>query len=55
MNATRLFVLGVALIALHVIDDSFLQPQPGTSAAITSSAAWCRSPCSRSRDGPTRA
>jgi uncharacterized protein len=29
---TRLFHLGVAVIALHVIDDSFLQPQPGTSA-----------------------
>ena len=28
-----LFRLGVALIALHVIDDSFLQPQRGTSAA----------------------
>ena len=29
----RLFLLGVAVIALHVIDDSFLQPQPGTSAS----------------------
>jgi uncharacterized protein len=28
----RLFVLGAAVIALHVIDDSFLQPSPGTSA-----------------------
>ena len=28
-----LFRLGVALIALHIIDDSFLQPQRGTSAA----------------------
>ena len=28
-----LFLGSVALIALHVIDDSFLQPQPGTSAA----------------------
>jgi alpha/beta superfamily hydrolase len=27
-----LFVLGVAVIALHVLDDSFLQPSPGTSA-----------------------
>ena len=26
-----LFVLGIALIALHVLDDNFLQPQPGTS------------------------
>jgi uncharacterized protein len=29
---SRLFVLGVAVIALHVLDDSFLQPAPGTSA-----------------------
>ena len=28
-----LFLASLALIALHVIDDSFLQPQPGTSAA----------------------
>ena len=28
-----LFLGSIALIALHVIDDSFLQPQPGTSAA----------------------
>jgi len=27
-----LYVAAIALIALHVIDDSFLQPQPGTSA-----------------------
>jgi uncharacterized protein len=37
MTTTRttpvLFLASVALIALHVIDDSFLQPQPGTSAA----------------------
>ena len=33
MTAYRLFLLGVAVIALHVIDDSFLQPQRGTSAA----------------------
>jgi uncharacterized protein len=26
------FLAGAALIALHVVDDSFLQPQPGTSA-----------------------
>jgi uncharacterized protein len=30
--STPLFILGIALIALHVVDDSFLQPQPGTSA-----------------------
>jgi len=28
-----IFLAATALIALHVIDDSFLQPQPGTSAA----------------------
>jgi hypothetical protein len=27
-----LFMLGVAVIALHVLDDGFLQPAPGTSA-----------------------
>jgi hypothetical protein len=27
-----LFVLAAALIAVHVIDDSFVQPQPGTGA-----------------------
>ena len=47
----RLFVLGVAAIALHVLDDSFLQPPPGTSAgdhlvsglvplAVLALAAW---------------
>jgi uncharacterized protein len=29
---TVLFLIAIALIALHVIDDNFLQPQPGTSA-----------------------
>src|SRR5215207_4916767 len=28
---TVLFLIGVALIALHVLDDNVLQPQPGTS------------------------
>src|SRR3954465_3282167 len=28
-----LFVAAVVLIAVHVIDDSFVQPQPGTSAS----------------------
>ena len=28
-----LFLLGTALVALHVADDSFLQPPAGTSAA----------------------
>ena len=27
-----LFLIGAGAIALHVADDSFLQPQPGTSA-----------------------
>ena len=46
-----LFVLGVATIALQVLDDSFLQPSPGTSAgdhlvsglvplAVLALAAW---------------
>jgi uncharacterized protein len=28
-----LFLLGIGLIGVHVVDDNFLQPQPGTSAA----------------------
>src|SRR5215218_8451252 len=28
---TVLFLIGLALIALHVLDDNFVQPQPGTS------------------------
>ena len=28
----RLFVLGAAMIAVHVLDDSFLQPSSGSSA-----------------------
>jgi hypothetical protein len=28
----RIFLAAVGVIALHVVDDSFLQPQPGTSA-----------------------
>jgi len=27
-----LFLLGAAVVALHVLDDNFIQPQPGTSA-----------------------
>src|SRR3954468_21780537 len=30
---TGVFLLAVLLIAVHVIDDSFVQPQPGTSAS----------------------
>jgi uncharacterized protein len=48
---TMLFVLAIAVIALHVIDDNFLQPRPGTSPAdhlvsglvplaILAGAAW---------------
>ena len=28
---TLIFLIGLALIALHVLDDNFVQPQPGTS------------------------
>src|SRR5262245_34298616 len=45
-------IAAVAVLALHVVDDSFLQPQPGTSAgdhvvsgfvplALLALAAWC--------------
>ena len=66
MNSTRLFVVGVALIALHVIDDSFVQPQPGTSAAdhlvsglvplaLLALAAWAYPRLRGGRRGATRA
>ena len=29
----RMFAIAIALIALHVVDDNFLQPEPGTAAA----------------------
>jgi dienelactone hydrolase len=29
---TGLFLLGMAAVAVHVVDDNFVQPQPGTSA-----------------------
>jgi uncharacterized protein len=32
-NITRAFTAAVAVIALHIADDSFFQPEPGTSAA----------------------
>ena len=32
-SETKLAVTGTAVIAVHVLDDNFLQPQPGTSAA----------------------
>src|SRR4051794_20954394 len=28
----RLFLAGAVIVALHLVDDSFVQPQPGTSA-----------------------
>jgi uncharacterized protein len=31
MNRTALFLLAIAAIAIHLIDDNFLAPQPGTS------------------------
>jgi hypothetical protein len=31
-SRTLLFLLGIALIALHLLDDNFIQPEPGTSA-----------------------
>ena len=51
VRESKLFALGVAVIALHVLDDSFLQPSPGTSAgdhlvsglvpvAVLALAAW---------------
>jgi hypothetical protein len=54
-----LFLLGTALVALHVVDDSFLQPPAGTSAidhlasglvplALLAAAAWAHG---RSRSG----
>ncbi len=59
---TALFVLGVATIALHVLDDSFLQPPPGTSAgdhlvsglvplAVLALAAWIHPRLSGGRRG----
>src|SRR5262249_52382793 len=33
LNEVGLVRLAVAVIALHVVDDNFLQPNPGTSAA----------------------
>ncbi|MEN3283670.1 MAG: uncharacterized protein V7607_4810 [Solirubrobacteraceae bacterium] len=31
MTEARLFMLAIAVVAVHVIDDNFVQPQPGTS------------------------
>jgi uncharacterized protein len=32
LSHVRLFLLGIAVIAVHVLDDNFIQPEPGTSA-----------------------
>jgi hypothetical protein len=49
-----IFTLGMVVIAVHVLDDNFVQPQPGRRPAITWSAAWFRSPCSALRCGRIR-
>ena len=58
MTTTRttpvLFLASVAVIALHVIDDSFLQPQPGTSAADHLVRRVRAASCDRSRWRHTR-
>jgi hypothetical protein len=57
-----LFLVGIAVIALHVIDDNFVQPQPGTSAgdhlvsgllplALLGGAAWAYPRLSGGRRG----
>jgi dienelactone hydrolase len=33
MNPNRFFALATAVVALHIADDSFIQPQPGTGIA----------------------
>jgi dienelactone hydrolase len=33
MNRTRFFALATAVVGLHIADDSFIQPQPGTGIA----------------------
>jgi len=38
-----LVLIGCGLVGLHLVDDNFLQPQPGTAAVTISSAASCRS------------
>ena len=55
LTAPRAFRIAVGFVALHVLDDNFFAPQPGTGSATTSSADLCRSPRSRLRPGRTRA
>jgi hypothetical protein len=45
---TLLFPLAIGVIAMDVIGDHYLQPEPGTAAGTTSSAGSCRPPCSGS-------
>ena len=33
LSETALVRLGLCAVALHIVDDNFLQPEPGTSAA----------------------
>ena len=42
---TRLFLLAIGVIALHLIDDHHLQPEPGPPPGTTSSAGSRR--CAR--------
>ena len=53
---TELVLVRIAIgaTALHVVDDSFLQPQPGTSAGDHLFAGWSRWRCSSSQPGRTR-
>ena len=52
----RFFRVALAVIAVHVVDDSFVQPQPGyVRRAIIWSAGWPCSRRSRSRRGRIRA
>jgi hypothetical protein len=39
---TALFLTGVGLITVHILDDSFVQPEPGTSLVTISSAGSYR-------------
>ena len=47
---TKLAVAGTAVIAVHVLDDNFLQPNRAPPRPITSSAASFRWPCCSLRD-----
>jgi len=51
---TLLFPLAIGVTAMDVIDDHYLQPEPGTAAGTTSSAGSCRPPCSGSSIGEDR-